>query len=198
MDKLNITLKEGQRIWFTSDQHFGHRNVLRFCHRPWEDVKDMGQSIINNWNEVVSDNDICFILGDMCWWESRHDVKRVMDKLKGSVIYVVPGNHCTRRSYELCDERIKLLDDVSAIYLRYEGSDKILKEIYVSHIPLMTWPHRERGSINLFGHIHSGPKTECQCDQDLPLWKGQQYDVGVDNNEYYPISYDDIVIKLNE
>ena len=197
MHKLNITLQSGQKLWFTSDQHFGHRNVLRFCHRPFDDIKQMGQALIDNWNNVVNDDDICFILGDMCWFESRHEVKKIMNKLKGKTIYVVPGNHCTRKSYELCDERIVLLDDISAIYLRHEGCEKIFKEIFVSHMPLMTWPHRERGAINLFGHIHSGPLVTNDADQDLPLWEGLQYDVGVDNNDYTPVEIDDILDELS-
>ena len=53
MDKLNITLKPEQKIFFSSDQHFGHRNVVRFCNRPYADEKEMGTALIENWNSVV-------------------------------------------------------------------------------------------------------------------------------------------------
>ena len=72
----------------------------------------------------------------------------------------------------------------------------VIAEIVISHIPLMTWPHRERGAYNFFGHIHSGPVTAAEVDQDLPLWQGLQYDVGVDNNDYTPIEFNEILEKL--
>lgn len=196
MDKLNITLEEGQKIFFSSDQHFGHSNVIRFCNRPYENTKEMGQALIDNWNSKATNNDIIFVLGDMFWFHGRHDIKKVASKLNGKEIYIVPGNHCKREAYELCDERIKLLDDVSAIYLRETDKPQIIAEIVISHIPLMTWPHRERGAYNFFGHIHSGPVTAAEVDQDLPLWQGLQYDVGVDNNDYTPIEFNEILEKL--
>jgi calcineurin-like phosphoesterase family protein len=62
----------------------------------------------------------------------------------------------------------------------------------------MTWSHRDKGAINLFGHIHSGPRSENDYDQDLPLWTGQQLDVGVDNQNYTPISFEDVLFQLAE
>lgn len=197
MNKLNITLNKGQIIWFSSDQHFGHRNVINFCDRPYADVKEMNQSLIDNWNSVVSNNDIIFVLGDMFWFHGRHEIKKVVAKLNGKYIYVVPGNHCKRDTYELCDERLILIDDISSIYLRYEEFGPVIYEIFLSHCPMMTWPHRDRGAYNFFGHIHSGPKTKAEVDQDLPLWKGLQYDVGVDNNNYTPVSLEEIIKRLN-
>ena len=92
MNKLNITLNKGQIIWFSSDQHFGHRNVINFCDRPYADVKEMNQSLIDNWNSVVSNNDIIFVLGDMFWFHGRHEIKKVVAKLNGKYIYI----YCTR------------------------------------------------------------------------------------------------------
>lgn len=195
MDKLNITLEEGQKIFFSSDQHFGHRNVIDFCDRPFTDTKEMGGALISNWNSKVSNNDIVFVLGDMFWFHGRHEIKKVAGKLNGKTIYIVPGNHCKREAYELCDERYILLDDISAIYLRNEGEPQCIAEIFISHCPLMTWPHRDRGAYNFFGHIHSGPRTKAKVDQDLPLFD-RQYDVGVDNNEYYPIEFNEILEKI--
>ena len=198
MDKLNITLKDNQKIFFSSDLHFGHRNVISFCDRPYSDVKEMHQALINNWNSVVSNEDIVFVLGDFFWFHGRHEIKKVVAKLNGKTIYVVPGNHCKREAYELCDERLVLLDDISAIYLRYEEFGPITYEIILSHCPMMTWPHRDRGAFNFFGHIHSGPRTKAKVDQDLPLWEDLQYDIGVDNNNYTPIELSDIILKLKK
>ena len=83
MQKLHIQLEKGQKIWFTSDLHLGHRNVIKFCNRPWEDEKEMGKSLIENWNNTVGDNDIVFVLGDTFWFNDSHSIKRVLSQLKG-------------------------------------------------------------------------------------------------------------------
>lgn len=198
MDTLNLEIGGGQKIYFSSDQHFGHRNVLRFCQRPYETTKEMEKALIDNWNSKVTNNDIVFVLGDFFWFHSRHEIKKVVDKLNGKTIYIVPGNHCKRAAYELCDERVQLLDDISALYIREVGKPQVKYEVYVSHMPLMSWPHRERGSYNFFGHIHSGPRSLSHVDQDLPFHKGLQYDIGVDNNEYAPIELEEIINILKK
>ena len=53
MDKLNITINDNQKIFFSSDQHFGHRNVINFCDRPYADVKEMNQSLIDNYLQFL-------------------------------------------------------------------------------------------------------------------------------------------------
>lgn len=199
MDKIHITLEEGQKLYFTSDLHFGHKNVLTFCDRPFSDVKEMGRKLIENWNNVVSNNDTAFILGDLFWFNDSHSIKKVLGELQGKDIYIIAGNHDDFKSYHrVVDERIHLLGDTVEIWVAglYVGKPSKQEEIFLSHCPVMTWPHRCRGVVNLFGHIHSGPRTKAEEDQGLPLWEGQQYDVGVDNNEYTPIEIHEIYQKL--
>ena len=68
MEKLHIRLEQNQKVWFTSDLHLGHRNVIRFCDRPFKDEKEMGEKLIENWNNTVGENDIVFVLGDTFWF----------------------------------------------------------------------------------------------------------------------------------
>ena len=57
---------DGSRVFFTSDTHFNHTNIIRFCSRPFKDVAHMNETIISNWNRVVGSGDIVFHLGDFC------------------------------------------------------------------------------------------------------------------------------------
>lgn len=186
MQKLHLTIEKDQHIWFTSDLHFGHRNVLRFCDRPWDNEKEMGNGLVENWNNTVGDNDIVFILGDVFWFNDSHSIKKVLSKLKGKYIYIIPGNHDDFKSYHrVDDDRIKLCEDVVVTWITREG--KKLQEIWLSHYPMMTWPHRENGAYQFFGHIHSKPDKKEGVDQDLPLhWN--QLDVGCDYWDYKPVS----------
>ena len=59
------------KIWFTSDLHFGHQNIIKFCNRPWETVEEMDKALIENWNSVVGENDIVFDLGDFAFATNR-------------------------------------------------------------------------------------------------------------------------------
>jgi calcineurin-like phosphoesterase family protein len=59
--RINI---DHQRIWFASDYHFCHANVIKYDGRPFNNVEEMNQTLIDNWNEVVGDDDVVFYLGD--------------------------------------------------------------------------------------------------------------------------------------
>lgn len=191
MQKLHIQLEEGQTLWFTSDLHFGHRNVIRFCERPFENEKEMGEKLIENWNSVVGDNDIVFVLGDTFWFNDSRGIKKALSQLKGKTIYMLPGNHDDFEHYHrVDDERIVLCPDVVVLWLQEYGQKKI-QEIWMSHYPMMTWPHRDNGAWQLFGHIHSKVGRTSGIDQDLPLhWN--QCDVGCDFWDYKPVELDTI------
>lgn len=185
MQKIHIDLAKDQKLWFTSDLHFGHRNVIKFCNRPWEDEKSMGLSLIENWNNTVGDNDIVFVLGDTFWFNESRSIKKVLSQLKGKDIYILPGNHDEFESYHRVDDpRIHLCADVVACWVTQENKPK--REIWMSHYPMMTWPHRENGAYQFFGHVHSQPDKFEGVDQDLPLhWN--QADVGCDFWDYEPV-----------
>lgn len=191
MQKLHIDLQEGQKIWFTSDLHFGHRNVLKFCNRPWEDEKLMGRGLIQNWNNTVGDNDIVFVLGDTFWFNDSRSIKKVLGQLKGKDIYIIPGNHDDFESYHrVVDPRIHLCQDVMVVWITEENQPK--REVWLSHYPMMTWPHRENGAYQFFGHIHSHPDKFAGVDQDLPLhWN--QADVGCDFWKWTPVDFDTLI-----
>ena len=59
--------EDGSNIFFTSDSHFGHENIIRFCKRPFNSVREMNEELIHRWNSKVRPNDIVFHLGDFCW-----------------------------------------------------------------------------------------------------------------------------------
>jgi calcineurin-like phosphoesterase family protein len=155
----------------------------------------MDNWLINSWNEVVGDNDIVFILGDITMFPDGHKIKKLLDQLTGKHIYIVPGNHDkVEKGFRLLtDERYTILHDITRVKL--EGHELGNLEVMLSHVPLMTWPGRDKGIPNLFGHIHSGPRSTDGFDTNLPFWKNM-YDVGVDNNDYTPVNLKSIWEKI--
>lgn len=194
MDKLHIEIDSSRQVFFTSDLHFGHRNILNFCSRPFADIKEMGQALIDTWNKTVGENDIVFVLGDMFWWDSRHGTWKALKKLNGE-IYIVLGNHDTAKQYEIAlqqaPDKIHLLSDTVTVWFEDKTPGnwvlpRRVVEVFLCHYPLLTWPHREKRALQLFGHIHSGPRVDRPggMDLDLPLWWYQR-DIGCDSREDY-------------
>lgn len=77
-------------IYFTSDPHYGHANVIRYCARPFRDVQEMNEALINNWNSVVTQDDTVYVLGDFSLGFS--EVERYSSRLLGKK-FLIPGNH---------------------------------------------------------------------------------------------------------
>ena len=78
-------------IWFTSDLHFGHRNVIEYSKRPFANVEEMNQTLVKNWNAKVKDEDTVYIIGDLSLGPFR-DMKVFLEQLKGHK-YLIKGNH---------------------------------------------------------------------------------------------------------
>lgn len=198
MQKIHLKLSPDQKIFFTSDLHFGHRNVISFCNRPFINEKDMGSKLIENWNSVVGENDIIFVLGDTFWFNDSRAIKKVLNSLNGE-IYILPGNHDDFSSYHRVNNpKIHLCEDIAVLWLESEDNrwSKKIIEIWMSHYPMMTWPHREKGAYQCFGHIHSkiGGRNG-DMDQDLPLhWN--QVDVGCDFWDYKPVSLEHLLMYM--
>lgn len=61
---------DGDKVFFTSDTHFNHTNIIQFCQRPFKNADEMNEVIMANWSNVVGKDDIIFHLGDFCLGES--------------------------------------------------------------------------------------------------------------------------------
>ncbi len=187
-----------RKIFFTSDWHLGHANVLKFCSRPFETVEQMSREFVKRYNNVVKDEDKCFFLGDMGFsnWEITNDI---ISQLKGTKV-LITGNH-DRGYYSMYDAGFDVVMHGAVIFLGQ-------KKISLSHYPLIGIPRedvtemkggtpgdswhgetklgkyalQDDGQYHLHGHIHSpnGGKSICRS--------GRQFDVGMDANNYTPVS----------
>lgn len=175
-------------IWFTSDTHFYHKNIIKYCYRPFNSVEEMNQSLIDNWNNVVKENDIVFHLGDFAFDKWKH----IINQLNGK-IYLIVGNHD-----EIKYPGHKIFDLFEGVYNQlYIQIDN--QWIYLNHYPFLCYggSYKNNPVWQLYGHTHSGPNCNGKDACRLKITFPYQYDVGVDNNNYTPVSYNQIKEIIN-
>ena len=80
------------KVFFTSDLHFGHTNVITFDKRPFSSVEEMDEELIKRWNKKVGKGDLVYVLGDMIWKSSNNDAENLIRSLNGQII-LIKGNH---------------------------------------------------------------------------------------------------------
>jgi len=168
-------------IFFTSDTHYGHANIIKYCNRPFASIEEMDSSLIANHNSVVSENDTVYHIGDFAFG-NLYAIERYFSKLNGR-IRVVPGGHD------------KWINDAKKFVTRSGYKVEILPPLYsleigglivvLCHYALRVWDRSHYSSIHLYGHSHG----------NLPPI-GRSIDVGVDCNNFYPFSLADIERRL--
>ena len=184
-----ITKFSGEGLWFTSDTHFNHANILKFTNRPFENIAEHDEALIKNWNDRVGNDDTVFHLGDFCFG-SPQKIMEIREKLNGNII-LIRGNHDDKN---LQRSLWSLFEDV-VYQARILVDDRT---VYLNHFPFLCFAHGsfdlygDGYSINLFGHVHSGPNCTTDDNSRLSILYPTQYDVGVDNNNYAPISWNEV------
>lgn len=161
-------------IYLIADTHFYHKNIIKYCNRPFSSVEEMNQVMINNWNAIVTNDDIVIHLGDFCFpkyiegltYKERYllTVDELLVKLNGRK-YILRGNHDP--SYELLDE---------CYWSGILTSPYYFKKFVLTHKPI------ETDRINIHGHVH----------EKYPLYYDNKFNVSVDAINFRPISLKEI------
>lgn len=151
--------------WFTSDEHYGHFNAIKHSFRPFNSLEEMNETIIQNHNSVVAPGDIVIHAGDFCWYNHKKQAYEIVKRLNGTHILLRGSHdHWMNNTYNYIWRK------------RIEGH-----LVVVCHYAMRTWECSHYNSWQLYGHSHGrlGPV-------------GKQWDIGVDNNNYYPVSFEEI------
>lgn len=143
------------KIWFISDTHFNHLNIIKYCDRPFKSVEEMNHTLVHNWNSVVSDEDTVYFLGDFSLgnYEKFVNFTKI---LKGHKHFIF-GNHD-----HVSKSKILLAGFESAQY-------KLVLKYKDKNFVLMHHPEEvENGEICIYGHVHNKPvelqsKSFCVC-----------------------------------
>ena len=129
-------------IYFTSDSHFWHKNILKFCpNRKFSSIEEMNNGIISAWNKKVPKDGIVYHLGDFGFC-SIHKMNDILDQLNGR-IHIIKGNH---------DAEFPKRFESITYYSEITIGDRL---IVASHYPFLVWNKSHRESYNLHGHCHN-------------------------------------------
>lgn len=157
-------------IWFTSDLHFFHKNIITFSNRPFKDVDEMNEALVTNWNDRVASGDVVYLLGDVSF-AGKDRTNDVLYRLKGTM-HLVRGNH----DKKLSTDRFASVNDL--LEISPNGHPIVL-----CHFPMVSWNKSHHGSWHLHGHTHGSYE---------PPEHKRMLDVGVDVHGYKPISLETV------
>lgn len=170
-------------IYFTSDWHLDHKNIIQYSNRPFNSVEEMNDTIINNCNEVVDVWDDLIFLGDFAFAKNLNRIKALRASIRCKHFHFIYGNH---------DKLIMANEEEMSEYFDiwgYHAEQRFVvgrgekKLIVLNHCSFRTWNQAHYGSWNLYGHSHGSL-------QDDP--NSLSFDVGVDTNNFRPYSLQDV------
>ena len=168
------------KTWITSDLHFGHTNIMKFCPvtraRFRNDVDYMNEAMVKEWNELIAPEDLVYILGDIAFLPAQKAAETV-NRLNGTKI-LVEGNHDRKAlndpTFRRCFQEVhKYLD------INYMGT-----KVVMFHYPIAEWDQMHRGSVHFHGHLHGGTSG---------MEKFRCRDMGMDATGMIAISMEDAI-----
>lgn len=170
---MKIRIPRGKELFFTSDEHFGHKRVIEYSDRPYKSVFDMDEDLISKFNERVSKDGFTIHAGDFYLGKDKPLVrKNYVSRLNGEHLFLM-GSH---------DRWLPNGTTHEMVELRVDG-----QVIVVCHYAMRVWPVSHYNSWLIHGHSHGKLPSE-----------GKSHDVGVDNTGYYPVSYMEIKKLMSE
>ena len=170
--------QDSSKIFFISDTHFGHENIIKYCNRPFKNTLEMREELILRWNKKVPPDATVFHMGDFAFAD-KMEVADILNRLNGRII-LIRGNHDAEHKKDRF-QWLHLFEEVHNL-LTITILDKNRK-ITLCHYPLMVWDGNMHGSWMLHGHCHG----------TLRGAKGKILDVGIDcHPRYEPYSYAEV------
>ena len=184
------------KLWFMSDLHYNHENVIKFNRRPFENVKEMNWHIEQELITKVGPGDILFDMGDLFWKTDETTMKNVISLASPKEWYKILGNHDNynvyRKSY--IGTLFTLLSDILEINVDHEGRNY---KLTLCHYPMISWNGKARGTLMIHGHCHGNIDNINTESTDLRV------DVGFDGlltkkTGSFLISFEDILEYMKE
>lgn len=186
-------------MFFTSDLHLGHENVLRFDNRPFASVEKMDEELIRRWNAKVSKEDIVYVLGDLIWKTRSDDAPTLIKRLNGQII-LIKGNHDRFLHNIKAKEALAGIKDYDDISVTLE--DGTVRRCILSHYFIPMYIGHRYNAIHLHGHSHTS--EEALMEREIAEMLNQRgikneiYNVGCMYWNYEPVTLDEIIAGIKK
>ena len=170
-------------IYFISDTHFNHLNIIKYCNRPFNNVEEMNEAIIKNWNNIVSNEDTIYHLGDFALG-TKESIIDIVNRLNGKK-YLIRGNHDKRG--------VSTYESFGFIVLKNAPIKIDEYKLMLSHIPI---PDSQipKGFVNIHGHIHDKKLYECIEKYEQSRYSIEKHiNISCDVTDFKPISITEIL-----
>lgn len=170
-------------VYIISDLHLEHKNIIKYCSRPFTNVEEMNKRLIDNWNSVVDEKDIIYFLGDF-GLGTKEQISQWARQLKGHK-KLIKGNHDGRSKefYQECG-----FEEVENMIFLFKNQTEAKYDIILSHEPLMILPEN---TVNIHGHIHDQQLDNKEFDNT------KYFNASVENIDYKPILLIDVLNVKN-
>ncbi len=181
-------------IFFTSDLHLGHENILTHCNRPFGDVSEMNEMLITNWNRKVGNEDEVYIIGDLAYRSSR-PVKEYLDRLNGRKHFIIGNHDLWLKNFPSACDYFLSVDHMRVIEMNG-------MRITLCHYPLFEWNgsrralHQDKSkSWLIHGHLHN--RTEADAFRYIKAKLPCALNAGVDINHFEPVTFTELISNNN-
>ena len=149
-------------IYYIADNHFGHKNVIRFDNRPFADTVLMDEVLVHNWNERVTEDDTVYILGD-CFWKNEENSVKLIQSLKGHK-HLIRGNH------DRVHGRLRFYYESIEHYAEINDNDRL---VILCHYPIPFYKNQHYGAVMLYGHVHNTREQDFIEKWKRELWESE-------------------------
>lgn len=185
---------EKQKIFFTSDLHFGHENVIRFDNRPFDTVEEMDEEMIKHWNAKVGKSDIVYVLGDFIWKAATNEAVSIIRRLNGQII-LIKGNHDRFLHNAAAKKALAGIKDYDDICVTLE--DGTTRRCILSHYFIPFYNGHRYQAIHLHGHSHlteeAAEEIRITAELNEKGYDLKIYNVGCMYWNYTPVTLDEIL-----
>ena len=187
---------EKQKIFFTSDLHFGHENVIRFDNRPFNTVVEMDDEMIKRWNTKVGKGDIVYVLGDFIWKAATNEAVSIIRRLNGQII-LIKGNHDRFLHNAAAKKALAGINDYDDICVTLQ--DGTTRRCILSHYFIPFYNGHRYQAIHLHGHSHlteeAAEEVRITTELNEKGYDLKIYNVGCMYWNYTPVTLDEILEK---
>ncbi len=181
-------------IFFTSDTHYGHKNLVKGvtswpdpsrC-RDFKSVPEHDDFIVNKINSIVGQDDILYHLGDWSFG-GYQNIKKFRERIICREIHLILGNHDENIEKQLDEYRDTFQSIQHYLEIKLDGS-----LIVLSHWPMKIWNKSHKGSWHLHGHCHNNLQPDDWWTSSKRDERRRTMDVGLDTNNLKPWSYSEL------